>query len=276
VRKRRRMALPSSVLDVSAAGDQSAEQLLRRVRVHTAWHAAAWGTPLLLLGCAFRMVLNTAHRRCLLRWTQRGTEHTHDLHTVLATCLMVCCHTLPAVFVYHNHQQVLGQVQPGGSLPLPQDWKSDNKQLQIRPLLLLQQQQRHRSPSPTATAAEDTPSHAWSYGVSSGQQSVLLPSLEDGASRLLCCPTLGVQRSPDAPPPASAAAGASGGVISPRSAAAAAPSCWFTVMADATELSLQVSCFRGSKARFRGLGAVLFSWNHWPVVCHRVCCCGFA
>jgi hypothetical protein len=143
--------------------------------------------------------------------------------------------------------QVLGQVQPGGSLPLPQDWKSDKKQLQIRPLLQhqQQQQQRGRSPSPTSTtsaAAEEAPSHAWSYGVSSGQQSVLLPSLEDGASRLLCCPTLGTQRAPDEASAASAAAvGATGSVISPRSAAAAAPACWFTAVAEASELLLQVS-----------------------------------
>lgn len=142
--------------------------------------------------------------------------------------------------------QVLGQVQPGGSLPLPQDWKSDNKQLQIRPLLQhQQQQQRGRSPSPTSTAAaaaaEDAPSHAWSYGVSSGQQSVLLASLEDGASRLLCCPTLGTQRAPDEAAAASATAvGATGSVISPRSAAAAAPACWFTAVAEASELLLQV------------------------------------
>lgn len=135
---------------------------------------------------------------------------------------------------------MLGQVQPGGSLPLPQDWKSDNKQLQIRPLLQ-SQQQRGRSPSPTSAAAEDTPSHAWSYGVSSGQQSVLLASLEDGASRLLCCPTLGVQKTPDEAEGTAAAGGTSGAVVSPRRAAAAAPACWFTAMAEASELPLQVS-----------------------------------
>lgn len=168
MRKRRRVALPSSVLDVTAAGDEPTGQLPRRI---------------------------------------------------------------------------LGQVSPGGSLPLPQDWRADNKQLQIRPLLLpQQQQQRGRSPSPTAAAhgpAEDPPSHAWSYGVSSGQQSVLLASLEDGASRLLCCPTLGVQKAPD-DTQGGAGQGASGAGISPRSAAAAAPACWFTAVSEATELSLQV------------------------------------
>jgi hypothetical protein len=138
---------------------------------------------------------------------------------------------------------VLGQVEPGGSLPLPQDWRADNKQLQIRPLLLpqqQQQQQRGRSPSPTGstTTPADAPSHAWSYGVSSGQQSVLLSSLEDGASRLLCCPTLGVQEAPDEP---EVGATGPGSMVSPRRAAAAAPACWFTAISDASELSLQVS-----------------------------------
>lgn len=139
--------------------------------------------------------------------------------------------------------QVLGHVQPGGSLPLPQDWRADNKQLQIRPVLQ-EQQQAGRLPaspsrSPSQTVSTDLPSHAWSYGVSGGQQSVLLPSMEDGASRLLCCPTLGVQKAPDEP--ASTQEASAGGAISPRRAAAAAPACWFTTVCEATELSLQVS-----------------------------------
>lgn len=136
-------------------------------------------------------------------------------------------------------------MQPGGSMPLPQDWKADNKQLQVRPLLLQQQQQQQpqgRPPSPQGAGdAAAVPSHAWSYGVSGGQQSLLLTSMEDGASRLLCCPTLGVQKAPEEA--AAAATAGTGSVISPRSAAAAAPACWFTVMCEASELPLQVgSC----------------------------------
>jgi hypothetical protein len=129
--------------------------------------------------------------------------------------------------------QVLGRVEPGSSLPLPQDWRADNKQLQLRPVLL-----QAAAPAP----ADDLPSHAWSYGVSSGQHSVQLASMEDGGSRLLCCTALGQ------PAEEAAAAGPAGSrgssraptpSSSPRKAAAAAPSCWFSTCCEASELVLQ-------------------------------------
>jgi len=170
--------------------------------------------------------------------------------------------------------QVLGQVQPGGSLPLPQDWKADNKQLQVRPLLLQQQQQQQQGRPPSPQGAGDAaavPSHAWSYGVSGGQQSLLLTSMEDGASRLLCCPTLGVQKAPEEAAAAAAAAG-TGSVISPRSAAAAAPACWFTVMCEASELPLQVGprgcpIVEACHVSLVGLRVTLPATAMWQMLC---------
>lgn len=125
---------------------------------------------------------------------------------------------------------MLGRVGPGGSLPLPQDWRSDNKQLQLRPVLLDKQDLGTASEAGSAYL----PSHAWSYGVSNGQHSVQLASMEDGGSRLLCCKALG-----DPDQEASSTTGSEGGGLSPRRAAAAAPSCWFSTMCDASELVLQ-------------------------------------
>jgi hypothetical protein len=120
-------------------------------------------------------------------------------------------------------------VEPGGSLPLPQDWRADNKQLQLRPVLL---------PAAASGAVDDLPSHAWSYGVSSGQHSVQLASMEDGASRLLCCKALG-QPAELAGPAGSSSSRAATPSSSPRKAAAAAPSCWFSTSCEASELVLQ-------------------------------------
>lgn len=126
---------------------------------------------------------------------------------------------------------MLGRVEPGGSLPLPGDWRSDNKQLQLRPVL---------APHSAPAAADELPSHAWSYGVSSGQSSVALASMEDGGSRLLCCKALGQPgEEPTAPGASSSSSRAATPSSSPRKAAAAAPSCWFSTACEASELVLQ-------------------------------------
>ncbi|KAF6249695.1 hypothetical protein COO60DRAFT_940688 [Scenedesmus sp. NREL 46B-D3] len=115
---------------------------------------------------------------------------------------------------------------------MPQDWRADNKQLQLRPVL---------HPAALPAGADGLPSHAWSYGVSSGQHSVQLASMEDGSSRLLCCTGLG-QPAGEAPAPGPASSSSSGAPApssSPIKAAAAAPSCWFSTCCEASELVLQ-------------------------------------
>lgn len=126
--------------------------------------------------------------------------------------------------------QILGRIEPGGTLPLPQNWRSDNKQLQLRPLL-----PEPYTPDLSSSQSAEIPSHAWSYGVSNGQHSVQLASLEDGASRLLSCKTLG-QTADDL---GTADPHQAGAAMSPRKAASAAPSCWISTTCEATELVLQ-------------------------------------
>jgi hypothetical protein len=161
-----------------------------------------------------------------------GSQFQANCNAHLVNALVISA-PAPSAPAYSSHQ-VLGRVEPGGSLPLPQDWRADNKQLQFRPLLQEQQQQQPGS------AQAVPPSHAWSYGVSNGQQAVVLAAMEDGASRLLCCPTLGSAEAADAVPVAAAGAVTAAATLSPRKAAAAAPSCWFSALCEATELPLQV------------------------------------
>jgi hypothetical protein len=174
-----------------------------------------------LRGAVHRVMGATHHRPTHCSCLRSCAMHYCD---VVAVFSMQCGHAILVVRL----PQVLGRVNPGGILPLPQGWRIDNKQLQLRPVLAL--------PSGQDGAQPSAPSHAWSYGVANGQHSISLASMEDGASRLLCCRALGV---PEARSEDAADARDGRCMLSPRKAAAAAPSMWFSTTCDANELVLQ-------------------------------------
>lgn len=108
-------------------------------------------------------------------------------------------------------RQLLGRAAPGEALPLPLGWNAAGRQLQLRPVL----------PAPAATAGVSTGEgekgrqqegaaqqgqgkvedeepeqelqalHGWSFGTADGRHTLKLDSLDEGITRLVCCPTLG-------------------------------------------------------------------------------------
>ena len=77
-------------------------------------------------------------------------------------------------------------------LPLnwQKDSSMRSKQLQVRPVLAARAGEVGAS-EVAVVAAVGGPSHSWSYGGSAGHHSVMLSGMEDGGTRLLCCKSLG-------------------------------------------------------------------------------------
>lgn len=108
-----------------------------------------------------------------------------------------------------KHREILGRAAPGEALPLPLGWSAQGRQLQLRPVLPAgaaagggaeqqgaaasetvgqqgQQKQKHEDEEEELRAVHD-----WSRGTSDGRHTLKLDGLDDGITRLVCCPSLG-------------------------------------------------------------------------------------
>lgn len=105
-----------------------------------------------------------------------------------------------------KQRQVLGRAAPGEALPLPLGWSAPGRQLQLRPVLPVRgaagaaDQQAQQEQGAEETAEGQRPAeeegelqavHDWSHGASGGQHTVKLDCLDEGITRLVCCPSLG-------------------------------------------------------------------------------------
>lgn len=105
-----------------------------------------------------------------------------------------------------KQRQVLGRAAPGEALPLPLGWSAPGRQLQLRPVLPVrgaagaadQQAQQEQGAEQTAEGQQPAEEegelqavHDWSHGTSGGQHTVKLDCLDEGITRLVCCPSLG-------------------------------------------------------------------------------------
>ena len=124
-----------------------------------------------------------------------------------------------------KQRQVLGRAAPGEALPLPLGWSAPGKQLQLRPVLPVaapasgggsaeaapaaEQQQKEEPQEGQLPEAEGGQAeraqvlqavHDWSHGTSGGWHTVALDSLNEGITRLVCCPALRSTRECPHPP----------------------------------------------------------------------------
>lgn len=107
-----------------------------------------------------------------------------------------------------KQRQVLGRAAPGEALPLPLGWNAPGRQLQLRPVLPVNGA-APEEPQPAQPAAAEAAkgaqqeeqeadkegpqlraAHDWSYGTSDGRATVKLDGLDEGITRLICCPAL--------------------------------------------------------------------------------------
>lgn len=100
-----------------------------------------------------------------------------------------------------KQRQVLGRAAPGEALPLPLGWSAPGRQLQLRPVLPVgtsaeagaDEQKNEQTEGAEDQQQQDAlqAAHDWSHGASDGRHTVKLDSLDDGTTRLICCPSLG-------------------------------------------------------------------------------------
>lgn len=121
-------------------------------------------------------------------------------------------------------RQVLGRAAPGEALPLPLGWSKPGRQLQLRPVLPVngparageheqqqgsaqgvEQEQQHAAGRGAPADAQGQPAgegereeeeghlhavHDWSHGTADGRHTLKLDSMDEGITRLVCCPSL--------------------------------------------------------------------------------------
>lgn len=122
-------------------------------------------------------------------------------------------------------RQVLGRAAPGEALPLPLGWSRSGRQLQLRPVLpvraaapadqeaerddaaqaMQQQQQQLEAGRGRPAQAQGQPGgadghgeeegelhavHDWSHGATDGRHALKLDGMDEGITRLVCCPSL--------------------------------------------------------------------------------------
>ncbi len=109
VRRRRQAALPSTVLDMAPAGGQPGGRQSQVAASREVWVRNVSRLVWVVDGCVI--------------WACRGV-----LCFAGADCL-------PSPHQNFPTHQVLGSVEPGGSVPLPHCWNQHSKQLQVRPIL---------------------------------------------------------------------------------------------------------------------------------------------